>query len=103
MGAIFIFSGYTKLYPIEPFEFTFVDLGFNWQIAPFVARLMIAIEFLIGILLVLNVNLRKFSYKLGIGILVFFCVYLILLMAILGNKGNCGCFGTYLQMTPLQA
>ncbi len=103
MGAIFIFSGYTKLYPIEPFEFTFVDLGFNWQIAPFVARLMIAVEFLIGILLVLNVNLRKFSYKLGIGILVFFCVYLILLMAILGNKGNCGCFGTYLQMTPLQA
>ncbi len=104
MGIVFIFSGYTKLYPIEPFEYTFVDLGFiNWQIAPFIARLMIAAEFLIGILLILNLNLRKITYKLAIGILVFFSIYLILLIFIVGNKGNCGCFGTYFQMTPLEA
>ncbi len=103
IGLVFIFSGYTKLYPIEPFEYTFVDLGFiNWQIAPFIARLMIAAEFLIGILLVLNFNLRK-TYKLALGILLFFSIYLILLMAFVGNKGNCGCFGTYFQMTPLEA
>ena len=104
MGGIFLYSGYTKLYPIEPFEYTFVDLGFiNWQIAPFIARLMIAFEFLIGILLVLNVNLRKLTYKLGIGILIFFCIYLVLQIILSGNKGNCGCFGTAIQMTPLQA
>ncbi len=104
MGGVFIFSGYTKLYPIEPFEFTFVDLGFiNWKIAPFAARLMIGAEFLIGVLLVLNVNLKKVTYKLAGGILIFFSTYLILLIVIVGNKGNCGCFGTYIQMTPLQA
>jgi len=103
MGAIFLYSGYTKLYPIEPFEYTFVDLGFiNWQIAPFVARLMIAAEFAIGILLILHINL-KMAYKMAIAILLVFCVYLLLLIIIVGNKGNCGCFGTALPMTPLQA
>jgi hypothetical protein len=103
LGIVFLFSGYTKLYPIEPFEYTFVDLGFiNWQVAPFIARLMIAAEFLIGILLVLNLNLKA-AYNYAIGILLFFCVYLLALMFIAGNKGNCGCFGTYFQMTPLEA
>ncbi len=111
LGAVFIISGYTKVgapapfsSPIEPFEYTFVDLGFiNWQVAPFIARLMIAAEFLIGILLILHLNLRRITYKLAIGILILFSIYLILLMVIVGNKGNCGCFGTYFQMTPLQA
>ena len=89
MGAVFIFSGYSKLYPIEPFEYTFVDIGlFNWRIAPFVARILISCEFLIGILLVLNLQLRKVAYKFGIALLLVFCVYLILLMTLSGNKGN---------------
>jgi hypothetical protein len=104
MGAVFLVSGYTKLYPIEPFEYTFVDLGFiNWQMAPFVARFMIGLEFFIGILLLLNLNLRKFAYKLGVATLVLFSIYLILLLVFTGNKGNCGCFGSYIEMTPLQA
>ena len=104
LGAVFIFSGYTKLYPIEPFEYTFVDIGIvNWQIAPFVARLLIAMEFFIGGLLLFNISLRKIAYKLGVSVLLLFCVYLILLIVFSGNKGNCGCFGSYIVMTPLQA
>jgi hypothetical protein len=104
MGAVFIFSGYIKLYPIEPFELTFVDLGIsNWQMAPFVARLLIALEFLIGFALLLNLFLKKISYKLSIGVLVFFCIYLVLQLIFQGNEGNCGCFGTAYPMTPLQA
>ena len=104
LGAVFLVSGYTKLDPIEPFEYTFVDLGFiNWQIAPFVARFMIGLEFFIGVLLLLNLNLRKFAYKLGIATLLLFSIYLILLLVFTGNKGNCGCFGSYIEMTPLQA
>jgi hypothetical protein len=104
MGAVFIYSGYAKLDPIEPFEYTFVDIGIvNWRLAPFISRLLIGLEFLIGLLLVLNVNLKKFTYKLGISVLVIFCIYLLLLMFFSGNKGNCGCFGTKLVMTPLQA
>ncbi|MDZ4757042.1 MAG: hypothetical protein SGJ10_02735 [Bacteroidota bacterium] len=104
LGAVFVFSGYTKLYPIEPFEYTFVDLGFiNWQASPFVARILIGLEFLIGFLLIFNIYLHKVAYKLGIGVLLLFSVYLILLISLNGNKGNCGCFGSYIQMTPLEA
>ncbi len=104
IGSVFIFSGYTKLYPIEPFEYTFVDLGFiNWQIAPFIARILIGFEFFIGILLFFNLSLKKVAYKLGIATLLIFCIYLGLLIFFTGNKGNCGCFGSYIQMTPLQA
>jgi uncharacterized membrane protein YphA (DoxX/SURF4 family) len=104
MGCIFIYSGYTKLEPIEPFEYTFVDIGaVNWQLAPFVARLLIGLEFLIGILLILHIQLRSFTYKIGIVVLIIFCIYLGSLLAYSGNKGNCGCFGTHLIMTPLQA
>lgn len=104
MGAVFIFSAYVKLYPIEPFEFTFVDLGMgNWQMAPFIARVLIGLEFLIGFALLLNILLRKITYKLSIGILIFFCLYLLLQIIFQGNTGNCGCFGTAIPMTPLQA
>lgn len=104
IGGVFIYSGYTKLDPIEPFEYTFVDLGIiNWQLAPFIARFFIGIEWFIGVLLILNINLNLYAYKLAKAVLIFFSVYLLLVIIILGNKGNCGCFGTYIEMTPLQA
>jgi uncharacterized membrane protein YphA (DoxX/SURF4 family) len=104
MGVVFIFSGYTKLYPIEPFEFTFVDIGIiNWQTVPFVARILIGLEFLIGILFLFNFNLHKIAYKLAAAVLIIFSIYLILIISFSGNEGNCGCFGESIQMTPLQA
>lgn len=103
LGAVFIYSAYAKLYPIEPFEFTFVDLGVaNWRLAPFIARLFIGIEFFIGLVLIFNIKVKLIN-KLSIATLVFFSVYLTGLLLLSGNKGNCGCFGTRLAMTPLQA
>jgi len=105
LGLVFIYSGYTKLDPvIETFEFTFVDIGIgNWYTAPVIARVLIGLEFFIGFLLIINYNLKKFTLPLTIGLLVFFCVYLILQIALTGNNGNCGCFGEHIKMTPLQA
>lgn len=104
MGLVFLFSGYTKLYPIEPFEYTFVDLGIGgWRLAPFIARFMIGLEFLIGFLLIFGLYIRGFSIKLAIGSLIFFSAYLIIIMISSGNNGNCGCFGNAIVMTPLQA
>lgn len=105
LGAIFIYSGYSKLDPvIETFEFTFVDIGIaNWYVAPVLARLMIALEIFTGILLIICYNHRKFTIPLSIGILVFFIVYLIIQIAVNGNDGNCGCFGERLHMTPAKA
>ncbi len=103
MGLIFIYSAYTKLYPIEPFELTFVELRLaNWYIAPFIARLLISIEFFIGMMLISSFNIRFFS-RLAVLILVVFSLYLIIILIQQGNNRNCGCFGEYIIMTPLQA
>jgi len=104
LGAVFLFSGYAKLIPIEPFEYRLVDIGLaNWQIAPFLARIVIGFEFLIGILLLFNLSLSKLTYKISIALLSIFCIYLILLLAFAGDTSNCGCFGAYLEITPFQA
>jgi len=111
MGLVFLLSGFTKggfPFPyssaIEPFEYTFVDLGIvNWELAPFVARLLISIEFFIGLLLIFNIKLKKIAYRLGIAILILFSLYLILLISFAGNKSNCGCFGNVFIMTPMWA
>ena len=105
LGLIFLYSGYTKLWPvIETFEFSFVEIGVaNWYIAPVLARLMIGLEFFIGLLLILNYLLKRFTLPFTMGLLFFFIVYLILQIVAGGNKGNCGCFGEHLRMTPLQA
>lgn len=104
MGLLFIYSGYTKLNPIEPFEFTFVDLGIaGWRTAPFMARFFIGLEFLIGILLIFGLYIKRFTIFLTSGTLIFFTIYLSIIIFINGNNGNCGCFGNAISMTPLQA
>lgn len=104
MGLIFLYSGYTKLNPIEPFEYTFVDLGIGgWRLAPFIARFMIGLEFLIGFLLIVGLYIKRFTIKLTVGSLIFFSIYLVFVILNTGNNGNCGCFGTAISMTPLQA
>ncbi len=103
LGAVFIVSALTKLNPIEQFEYTFVDLHVaNWQTAPFIARLFISLEFFIGGLLVFNIKVKT-TYKIAAASLLMFSVYLVGLLVVVGNKGNCGCFGNYFYMTPWQA
>ena len=105
LGLVFIYSGYTKLSPvIEIFEFTFVDIGIgNWYTAPIIARLLIGLEFFLGVLLVLNYNLRRFTLPFTIALLFFFIIYLLIQILINGDNGNCGCFGEHIKMTPMQA
>lgn len=104
MGFIFVYSGYTKLNPIEPFEYTFVDLEIaGWKLAPFIARFMIGLEFFIGLLLICGLFIKRLTIKLTIASLLLFSIYLIFIIINTGNNGNCGCFGTAISMTPLQA
>jgi hypothetical protein len=105
LGLIFIFSAYTKLFPIEIFEFSFIEIKVaNWTTAPFIARLFLAMEFLLGMLLVFNFNGGNHKLaKITIGLLLVFIIYLIAIIFIEGNDGNCGCFGNYIKMTPLES
>ena len=104
LGLVFLYSAYAKLFPvIEPFEFSFVEVGVgNWYTAPLEARIMIGLEFFIGLLFVVNYALKRFTLLLGVGVLLFFCIYLAIQIMVSGNNGNCGCFGEHLRMTPLQ-
>ncbi len=104
LGLVFVFSGFTKLYPIELFELTLIDIKVaNWATAPVFSRLMIASEFFLGLLLIMNFNLKKFTLKATIVLLLLFTIYLIILMIKEGNQGNCKCFGNYIVMTPLES
>jgi uncharacterized membrane protein YphA (DoxX/SURF4 family) len=103
LGLFFLFSGLVKLFPIEPFEYNFVEQGFmGWHTASIAARLIISFEIFLGLLLILHQHLQK-TLKLIIGLLSFFTIYLLYAIIKDGNNGNCGCFGTYFQMTPLES
>lgn len=103
VGFLFIISSITKIYPMEPFEFQFVDIGIaNWKTAPYLARVFISLEFFLGILLVLNIAIRKFTIKFAIALLSVFSFYLLYKIISVGNTGNCGCFGEYFKMSPLE-
>mgnify|MGYP001024865627 CR=1 FL=1 len=103
LGLIFIYSAYSKLYPIEPFEMTFIQLHLaNWATAPFIARFLISIEFFIGLMLISNI-FSRFMTLFAIVILTVFSLYLLGIILTYGNNGNCGCFGEQIIMTPFQA
>ena len=102
VGLVFILSGIAKLYPIEPFENTFIELGVsNWLFVPFIARGIIAFEICIGLLIIFNIWLKNKTYYLAQGSLLFFTIYLIYLLIAKGNNVDCGCFGSLIEVSPI--
>lgn len=98
LGLVFVFSAFTKLYPIEILELSLVELGFiNWSIAPYIARLFIAFEAIVGIFLILNIKIRL-VIKAVIILLVLFTFYLLNIWYKDGENVDCGCFGEYLKL-----
>ncbi len=104
LGVMFVFSGMSKLFPIEAFETVTVQQGvMTWQLIPFFSRFLISFELLLGILFLFNIKLRKFTLPSSFILLVIFTIYLTIL-EITGNGGdNCGCFGELLPMTGVQS
>jgi uncharacterized membrane protein YphA (DoxX/SURF4 family)/thiol-disulfide isomerase/thioredoxin len=111
VSALFLVSAFGKIYPnpsmlysISKFEFTqLYPMGFGREFSAFLSRFLIGIEFALGILILLPFNLKKVIIPSTILMLAFFCVHLTIEILTGGNKGNCGCFGSLLPMTPLQA
>ena len=102
-GAVFLYSAYTKLYPVELLEYTLVGMGIaNWTVAEYLARILIGVEFFLAIALLTNWNFKKFTFRATFLLLAIFSIYLIYLLITKGNKGDCGCFGTALQMNPFE-
>ena len=104
VGLVFVISGLAKLYPIEPFEIIFVDLGVaNFMFAPFLARFIIAFEIFLGLSIIFNLWLKNIIYYLTQATLVMFTIYLAFLLFTQGNDVDCGCFGSLIALTPIQS
>ncbi len=104
LAAVFLFGAYSKIDGIEPFTWTFLDLGAPGMLsASIIAHLFIGIEFCIGIFLLFHIYLRSVTYPVTIALLILLTGYLGLLIAQQGNNGNCGCFGDWIYMKPLAA
>ena len=111
ISLLFLVSAYAKVYhePSAYFSITtfeakqLVPLGFSFEISSYLSRILIALEFAIGVLILLPFYLKRIVIPLTIFVLAAFCVHLALQIYLTGNSGNCGCFGTLLPMTPLEA
>ena len=111
VSLLFLISAYAKVYhePSSYFSITtfeakqLVPLGFSSEISSYLSRILIALEFAIGILILLPFYLKRIVIPLTVTILGAFSIHLAIQIYLTGNIGNCGCFGTLLPMTPLEA
>ncbi len=109
IAALFIVSAVAKLYPSPYFAISTFEvkqlypLGFSENLAPYFSRILIGIEFALGICILLNHHLKKITIPATILLLTVFVIHLSYTTFMVGNSGNCGCFGELLPMTPVEA
>ena len=111
IAGLFLVSAYGKIYPdpsaygtISMFEIKqLYPLGFSVELAKIFSRSLIGLEFGLGLLLLFPFDLKKWVIPALIAMLGIFVVHLSIEIFTTGNKGNCGCFGALLPMTPLEA
>lgn len=105
IGLIFIISAYTKLITPGIIEIILVDHGIaaNREVAAIFVRILIALEFSLGILFFQQYLLKRVVIPASLIFLTGFTVYLVYTGYILGDTQNCGCFGTTIEMSPLES
>ena len=110
ISFLFLLSAVAKLYPSPYFAISTFEvkqlypLGFSGDVAPFFSRILIGIEFALGLLILQKHYLRKLVIPATLLMLAVFTTHLtIVTFQNGGNSGNCGCFGSLLPMTPIEA
>lgn len=109
ISALFLLSAVAKLYPSPYFAISTFEvkqlypLGFSEGFAPYFSRILIGIEFALGICILLPHYLKKITIPATILLLAVFTIHLTYTTFISGNLGNCGCFGDLIPMTPVEA
>jgi glutaredoxin len=102
LAISYLFSGYTKLIPIEYFENDLLAIGgISEHSVLFISRLIIGSEFVIGFFLLFRLFLKP-TLKVSLSLLTVYTFYLFYLLVVNGNEGNCGCYGQEFELTPLQ-
>mgnify|MGYP003553461606 FL=1 len=102
VGLVFLFSAYLKVIAINGFEiYVYTVNPFNLNFSFFFARLIIGVEFTIGILLLLGYR-YKIIHTISIVLLSIFSIFLITQL-VAGSKENCFCFRDAISFTPLES
>ncbi len=104
VGIVFVISAISKLPSLEQFGWTITETTFlNWTTAEWSARILIGMEFFLGLIFIFQINIKKIAIPVSLFLLAVFTIYLSLVMKSYGAHGNCGCFGEWIPMTPLQS
>ena len=110
IAFLFLLSAVAKLYPSPYFAISTFEvkqlypMGFSEGFAPYFSRILIGIEFALGLLILQKNFLRTAVIPSTILLLAVFTTHLTIVTFVSGgNSGNCGCFGSLLPMTPIEA
>jgi len=109
LSLLFLISAVAKIYPTPYFAMTtfevkqLLPMGFSETGAAYFSRILIGCELALGFLLLQKHFFRQLVLPVSFLLLLIFSVHLTYEIIATGNKGNCGCFGSLLPMTPLQA
>ena len=109
LSFMFLLSAVAKLYPSPHFALTtfeikqLLPMGFSELSAAYFSRTLIGCELALGIGLLQPHFFKRLVLPLSFLMLFLFSSQLTYELITSGNKGNCGCFGSLLPMTPLQA
>ncbi|MGC4040162.1 MAG: protein tlpB [Flavobacterium sp.] len=110
ISFLFLLSAVAKLYPSPYFAISTFEvkqlypMGFSESFAPYFSRILIGIEFALGLLILQKNFLRSIVIPGTILLLAVFTTHLTIeSISNGGNSGNCGCFGSLLPMTPIEA
>ena len=109
LSFLFLLSAVAKLYPSPYFALTtfeikqLLPMGFSEVTAAYFSRTLIGCELALGILLMQAHYYRRLVLPMSFLILFIFSAHLSYDILTNGNAGNCGCFGSLLPMSPLQA
>ena len=102
LGAVFLFSAWTKTEPVAYFEFVISSqLHVSQKLAAMLARFFIGLEAALGLLLIANVfGHKRWVLKVSLALLIVFSLHLLYLLITQGNDVNCGCMGNVAPMSP---
>lgn len=110
ISFLFLLSAVAKLYPSPYFAISTFEvkqlypMGFSEGFAPYFSRVLIGIELALGLLILQKNFLRSIVIPATILLLAVFTTHLAIeTIQNGGNSGNCGCFGSLLPMTPIEA
>lgn len=109
IALIFIASGFVKAIDVKGFSFKLEEyfspdvfnLAFLGNYAVGLAVFVVALELLLGLMLLLNLKIKT-TLKLLIGLCIFFA-FLTFYSAYFNKVTDCGCFGDAIKFTPWQS